>query len=546
MLPHSAFSHNPCLPHTPHFPGPPLTSQKFNDAELEQQGLLFADEHDLGEHRDLFAKAALIARDPDNFARVGRLDEAERTELQYEADHRWSGTKTLYFAMLLCALGAATQGWDQTGSNGANLSFPKEFGIGAAVGQLNGERDEWIVGAINSAPYFSGAVIGTWISDPLNHWLGRRGEIFVTGVILVVTPIGAAFSQTWAQMLIIRIIMGIGMGAKAATVPIYSAEMAPTRIRGALTMGWQLWVCFGIFLGFAANIVVMNTGKIAWRLQIGSAFIPALPLTMFIFLIPESPRWLMKKGRFRDSFKSYNRIRRAPIIAARDMFYSHVLYEEERLQARGASYMTRLVDCFRVPRIRRATLGAGVVMLSQQLCGINIISFYSSTVFVESGSTTRQALYASLGFGALNFAFAIPAVFIIDTFGRRSLLLSTFPGMAVSLFATAMSFLMSKARQQARLALIATFIYIFTAFYSIGEGPVCFLYGAEVFPTIQREQGMAFAVTINLFFAGVLGITFPPMLRKMHAIGAVSRANLALITSLILSLCSMPASTSLR
>lgn len=101
----------------------------------------------------------------------------------------------------------------------------------------------------------------------------------------------------------------------------------------------------------------------------------------------------------------------------------------------------------------------------------------------------RQALYASLGFGALNFAFAIPALFIIDTYGRRWLLLWTFPGMVVSLFATAMSTLMSESNMKGRLALIALFIYIFTIFYSVGEGPVCFMYGAEVFPTIQREQG---------------------------------------------------------
>jgi MFS family permease len=99
----------------------------------------------------------------------------------------------------------------------------------------------------------------------------------VTALVLVITPIASGLSQNWYQLLIIRLLMGLAMGAKAATVAVYSAEMAPTRIRGALTMGWQLWVCFGIFLGFAANVVVKDVGQIAWRLQLGSAFIPALP-----------------------------------------------------------------------------------------------------------------------------------------------------------------------------------------------------------------------------------------------------------------------------
>lgn len=118
---------------------------------------------------------------------------------------------------------------------------------------------------------------GCWLSDPLNHWFGRRGEIFITAIVLIATPIASGFSRNWQQLLVIRLIMGVGVGAKAATVPVYAAELSPARIRGALTMGWQLWVCFGIFLGFAANVVVKDVPRIAWRLQLGSAFIPAFP-----------------------------------------------------------------------------------------------------------------------------------------------------------------------------------------------------------------------------------------------------------------------------
>lgn len=165
--------------------------------------------------------------------------------------------------------------------------------------------------------------------------------------------------------------MGIGIGAKNATVPIYSAEMAPARIRGALVMFWQLWVVCGIFLGFCANVIVKDTGDIAWRLQLGSAFIPSFILGCGIFFCPESPRWLMKHGKHDKAFRSMCRLRAHPIIAARDFYYSYVIYQVELKEARGSGYFTRLWDCFRVPRIRRANYGASTVMLAQQMCGIN-------------------------------------------------------------------------------------------------------------------------------------------------------------------------------
>lgn len=97
----------------------------------------------MAEHAELFGRAALIARNPDRFETVNDINEAERAALVYERDHKWHGPKTLWYSISLCAVGAATQGWDQTGSNGANLSFQKEFGIANPTG-----RDQWISGIV--------------------------------------------------------------------------------------------------------------------------------------------------------------------------------------------------------------------------------------------------------------------------------------------------------------------------------------------------------------------------------------------------------------
>ena len=137
-------------------------------------------------------------------------------------------------------------------------------------------------------------------------------------------------------------------------------------------------------------------GKIAWRLQFGSAFIPSFILLIGIFFCPESPRWLMKHGKHAKGFKSMQILRAHPIIAARDFYYSWVLYEEELLVARGGGYFSRMRDCFTVPRIRRANYGASTVMLAQQMCGIN-----SKSYLVSCTSVRPNTLQSSLSIARL-------------------------------------------------------------------------------------------------------------------------------------------------
>lgn len=126
-----------------------------------------------------------------------------------------------------------------------------------------------------------------WISDPINDWVGRRGTIFIGAIFSLLAPLGSACTQHWGQLVATRILLGIGMGLKEVTVPVFSAENSPTNIRGGLVMSWQVWTAFGIFLGTCANLAVKDTGAIAWRLQLGSAFIPAIPLVFGIYACPE-------------------------------------------------------------------------------------------------------------------------------------------------------------------------------------------------------------------------------------------------------------------
>jgi MFS family permease len=156
------------------------------------------------------------------------------------------------------------------------------------------------------------------------------------------------------------------------------------------------------FSGFCSNLVFYRIGRLAWRFQLAAAFAPAIPILIFIWFCPESPRWLLKKNRYRDSFMSFCKLRNSEVQAARDLYYAFRQIVEEREAFGGTTFFRRVYELFAIPRLRRGVLGGCIVMTAQQFSGINIMSFYSSTIFSEAGYNTLQCLLASFGFGLVN------------------------------------------------------------------------------------------------------------------------------------------------
>jgi sugar porter (SP) family MFS transporter len=470
---------------------------------------------------EAFRKGALIARvgqREDGFEYVDALSAEEKDVLRHEINHRWSQPFMLYFLVVLCAGSAIVQGMDQTAVNGAQEFYFEEFNIGP--------DQVWLRGLLNGAPYLCSALIGCWSNAPLNKYFGRRGTIFISCIISFITGIWMAACESWQNLLVARFMLGFAVGAKSSTTPVYAAESAPKTIRGALTMMWQMWTAFGIMLGFIVSVAFQNVTIIGgptspWRWMLASTSIPPMIVCLQVYFCPESPRWYMEKGKFDKAFDSLRRLRRTKVQAARDMYYAYKLLEIENAEREGRN---PLREFFLVRRNRRAAQSAFFVMFMQQFCGVNVIAYYSTSIFRSAGFSQSEALLTSMGTGITNFLFAIPAIYTIDTFGRRNLLLTTFPLMGICLLWCGFSFFLPTnpdgTPTQARLGSIAAAIYTFMAVYSPGEGPVPFTYSAEAFPLHLRDVGMSFATAICWGFNFILSLTWPALEAAFTPTGA--------------------------
>ncbi|KAL1794093.1 hypothetical protein ACET3X_007514 [Alternaria dauci] len=471
--------------------------------------------------QDAFRKGALIARvgqRDDGFEYVDQLSAEEKDWLRHEINHRWSQPFMLYFLVVLCAGSAIVQGMDQTAVNGAQGFYFQEFNIG--------EDEVWLRGLLNGAPYLCSCLIGCWSNAPLNKYFGRRGTIFISCIISFITGIWMAAADSWPNLLVARFMLGFAVGAKSSTTPVYAAESAPKTIRGALTMMWQMWTAFGIMLGFIVSVAFQNVTIIGgqyspWRWMLASTSIPPMIVCIQVYFCPESPRWYMEKGKFDKAFQALCRLRKHKIQAARDMYYAYKLLEIETAEREGRNAWR---EFFLVRRNRRAAQSAFFVMFMQQFCGVNVIAYYSTAIFEEAGFSTSEALLTSMGTGITNFLFAIPAIYTIDTFGRRNLLLTTFPLMGLCLLWCGFSFYLPTdpdgTPSQQRLGSIAAAIYTFMAVYSPGEGPVPFTYSAEAFPLHLRDIGMSFATAVCWGFNFILSLTWPALSAAFTPTGA--------------------------
>lgn len=490
---------------------------------------------------DLFDRAAEVARDPPNYETVTGLTQLEKAALKDEKTTRpWQQPAAMRRGWALLCVSALVQGWAESIANVANLTWPIYF-------ELDIEKstaDRFVFAGVNSVTWFAAGILGCALADPLQSWLpwlGRRGMILVASCLCLVGAIGSATSSTWQMLMAFRVVFGAGLGAKACTTPIYATEIAPSHLRGRVVMCWQLFVAFGIACGFASSLIVYEIGQKedAWRWQTASIVFALVSLLTLTGTCPESPRYLLKQGKYAAAYQSLCHLHATPVQAARDLIYINAQIQVETtilpkrssnrsnessddlarrptqaqfaLQSRlqRLTYWDRLTSIFLDRRTRRAQQAACIVMITQQLCGINAIIFYSSNIldFKQPNLDGNVPLILNLGIGLANFVFTIPAFLAIDSKGRRFLLLAMYPLMALTMLAAGLSFL--DENPTTRAGLVITFIFLFVMAYSLGQGPVAFTYASEVFPLVYREMAFGFAVSVNLSALGLLSFVVP-------------------------------------
>ncbi|CAI4217307.1 unnamed protein product [Parascedosporium putredinis] len=447
--------------------------------ELVVRATEYCELHGITEEEDIraFQIGAQLAGNIEEWNAIHGISEEEKAVLQEEVEHKWKNPRMLYLIVAICSLCATVQGMDETVVNGAQAFYKHQFGIGG-----DSARDTWLLGLVNGAPYLCCAVFGCWLTHPMNQRLGRRGTIFVCEIVSIIACIWQAVTNNWWHLFIARCALGFGLGPKSATTPMFAAECAPPRLRGALVMQWQMWTAFGIMLGYAADLAlyeVPDVGNIVglrWRLMLASAALPAILCAGLVWTIPESPRWYLNKEKPIQAYQSMCRLRFIKIQAARDIFYADALLNAEKSVSRKAG----MKELLTVRRNRNAFVASEIVMFMQQFCGINVVAYYSTEIFLAANFKERAALFASFGFGVINFVFALPAFWTIDTFGRRNLLLATFPG------------------------------------------PVPFTYSAEAYPLYIRPIGMSCATATTWFFNFLLAVTWPSLQSTFTSTGAFS------------------------
>ncbi|AGO13602.1 AaceriAGL277Wp [[Ashbya] aceris (nom. inval.)] len=494
---------------------------QWPEEEVAAMGRAFAEKYGLPNDDDVFGRAAALARDPRNFGRIGLLTDADRAACEEEVEHPWRIPRKLVHVVAASAMSAAVQGMDETVINGANLFYPRALGLGGGT-----VREDWLIGLVNGAPYLCCAVAACWLTDWANNVFGRKRVIFLTcflsGLFCLLQGVGPAGSAGWRYLFAMRFLLGFGLGIKSATVNVYLAECSPKELRGIVCMNWQAFTAFGVMCGYVASLVFYRVGDagiaggLNWRLMLASAALPAVFVLFQIPYCPESPRWLMGKGRYQDAYAALLQLRNHRILACRDLFYQHVLLVQE--STLEMSYFTRLKEIFTVRRNRNAFIAAFICAFMQQFCAINVIAYYSSVIFLQAGFSEIASLCSSLGFGIINTVFAIPAYFMIDRFGRRFLLLSTLPWLGVFLLVTGFAFWIKDT--QTSVGVISFGIYVFSAIYSFGMGVVPFVYAGEVFPLYVRAIGSSLFAVVLWGFNFILALTWPSMLRAMKPQGA--------------------------
>ncbi|MBN1852744.1 MAG: sugar porter family MFS transporter [Pirellulales bacterium] len=417
------------------------------------------------------------------------------------------GMGYLAFICLVTTIGGFLFGFDTVVISGGEKLFQAQFG-------LSDDQLGWVAASAILGCILGSAVSGTWADR-----FGRKPVLVLCALLLFVSALGSMLAQTSDQLVVARLIGGIGVGITAMASPMYMSETSPARYRGGIVALYQLAITLGIVVAFVTNAILANYAldhagtqgsgfwhsiliAEVWRGMFGVEILPALCYLLALGFIPESPRWLIQRGQVDTARRVLRRIQNA------------VEAEQSITDVREtlAHDSGTLADLFR-PGLRKAlALGVALALFSQ-FSGINAVMYYGPRLLGEVGFQATGAMNGAVLIGIINFLFTFLAIWKVDTFGRRSLLLAGVSGAFLSLLAAAILFRIEEVPNLAKLAPLV----IYCACFSFSYGPVCWIVIGEIFPTAVRGRAVAIATTAIWIGAFTLTRVFPPLLKAIGA-----------------------------
>ena len=390
---------------------------------------------------------------------------------------------------LVAAIGGLIFGFDTAIVAGATRYMKEQFA-------LDSLQEGWAVAVV-----LIGCMFGAGLAGPVSDRIGRRRFMRISAVLFLVSAVGCALPRTIAEFVAFRFVGGLGIGSAAVLSPLYIAEIAPARVRGALVSVNQLAIVTGILLAYFVNWLFAGAGPDNWRFMYGMGAVPSVLFFLLLLRVPESPRWLVKNGREEEAAAVLTRADSAAAAAAGLREIRDTLALEE-----GS-----LRELFR-PAFRRPLLLAVVLAVFQQITGINAILYYAPRIFEGAGFERMSAIGQSTIVGLVNMLFTVVAIVLADRVGRRPLLLVATAGMGLSLALLGAAFRLPGLPPSALLLVILLYI----AFFASAMGPLVWVVMAEIFPIKVRGAAMGLA-TLALWLADfAVTLTFPVISDRFH------------------------------
>jgi MFS transporter, SP family, major inositol transporter len=349
-----------------------------------------------------------------------------------------------------------------------------------------------------------GAIFGALLGGKLADKLGRKGSLLVCAVMFLAGALGSAAAPNVEVMVAARFVLGLAVGAAAATVPLFLAELAPAERRGRIVTINELMIVSGQLLAFLINAALNQVihDPHVWRWMLAVAAIPAIALLVGLLFVPDSPRWYALRGRPEDARRVLD-MTRSPAEAAEEYNIIVTHARRDAAEDKGAA----LRDLRAYPWMRKLLwIGIGLA-IAQQATGINTVIYYAPTILEQTGLGASASLTATIAVGVISVAMTVLGIWLLGFMNRRGLLITGFTGVAVSQLALALTFLLPQSTARSYIVLAA--MVLFVAFVQCFIGIGVWLLLSEIFPMAIRGFAMGIAVAVLWTTNTIISFVFP-------------------------------------